>query len=129
MLVKENEETKMFNLIGLNLKLKLCLAAGRAGTCKLTATCNTVFMVPHSVRYQNLPSQRKLDICIWLKSDTRHGPTVFRYKGVGVMAADLSEKVEAVSSMLKKYSMKSLLEAVLSSFPAIPFTKPTLLKR
>jgi hypothetical protein len=45
------------------------------------------------------------------------------------MAADLSEKVEAVSSMLKKYSMNSLLEAVLNSFPAIPFTKPTLLKK
>jgi hypothetical protein len=44
------------------------------------------------------------------------------------MAPDLSEKVEAVSSMLKKYSTKSLLEAVLNSFPAIPFTKPTLLK-
>jgi hypothetical protein len=44
------------------------------------------------------------------------------------MVADLSEKVEAVSSMLKKYSTKSILEAVLSSFPAIPLTKTTLLK-
>ncbi len=95
-----------------------------------TYTNNTVCIVPHrpcslsSTKIFHL-QESKISV-YWLKSDTRHA-TVFSYKDIE--APDLSEKVEAVSSMLKKYSMNSLLEAVLSSFPAIPFTKPTLLKK
>ncbi len=48
-----------------HLELKLCLAAGRAGTWERTAPNNTVctVRVPQSVRYHKLPQPRLLRVC------------------------------------------------------------------
>ncbi len=47
-----------------HLKMKLCLAAaGRTGTCELTATMKTVCSLPKSIRDNKLPPPRELHVC------------------------------------------------------------------